>query len=119
MVTADFTKKKLRLDPARGDDLRERTVLYTVGIGLEERLTAPVVVAKVLAGSSAAAAGIAVGDELVAIGGTAAGDLDAYSRAFALSPSRDGAEVEVAFVHEGVTSTKTLVAKDLLTSPTP
>ena len=119
MVTADFVAKKLRLDPAKDDSLREPTILYAVGIGLEERLEPPVIVADVLPGSAAAEAGIERGDELLAIDGKSVASLDAYTRAFRLVTPHRNADIEVTVKHAGVESTKVLLARDLLTSPAP
>lgn len=117
MMTVDFPAKKMRLDPARDGELREPTMLYTVGIGLEENLSGPVLVANVLPGSSAAEAGIAPGDEIVSIDGADAQSLKPYSRPFRLCAGQDGAKVTVVVKHAGAEARHELVARDLLTSP--
>lgn len=117
MVTADFVKKKLRLDPAKDDALVEPTTLYTVGIGLAEQTAPPILVADVLPGSAAEKAGVVVGDEITAIDGSPVASMDPYARAFRLLAGSDGATISVSVKHGGAESTKDLVAHDLLTSP--
>jgi hypothetical protein len=117
MVTADFKKKKLRLDPAKDDPMSEPTTFYSVGLGIAESTQPPILVADVLPGSAAEKAGIAVGDEITAIGGTPIAGMDPYARAWRLVSDRDGDKITITIKHAGDESVKELVTSDLLTSP--
>jgi membrane-associated protease RseP (regulator of RpoE activity) len=117
MTTIDFGKKKARFDAKKDDSMQEPTVVYTLGISLEETTGSPVHVTATLPGSSAAADGIQPGDEIVNIEGAAVANMDPYSRAFALSSGSDATTIHVDVSHAGTTTTHALVTHDLLTSP--
>lgn len=117
MVTVDFTKQKLRLDAERDAELREPHAAFPVGIGLETKTDAPVHVAQVLAGSAAEEAGIAVGDEIVAIDGKPLASMDPYERPWRLVGSQAGETVKVTVARDGTQTTHALATRDLLTPP--
>lgn len=114
MVTFDYAKKRLRLAPAKDDPTKLPSRFFPIGIGLEERLDLPVHVGAVLAGSAAADAAIAVGDEIVEVAGRRMADLDAYTRAWTLVTGTPKAQVVVKLRHEGVERVVTLESRDLL-----
>lgn len=117
MVTTDFKKHKLRIDPKKGDSLREPTSVYPLGIGLAENLSGPAIVSAVLPGSAAAAAGIVPGDEIVSADGAALAPMDPFERPFRLVGDKAGQTVDVEVKHEGAVTSHELVAKVLLTPP--
>lgn len=114
MVTFDYPKKRLRLAPAKDDSPTLATRFFPIGIGLEEKLDLPVHVASVLVGSSAAEANVAVGDEIVEVGGRRMADLDPYTRAWTVVAGTANASIAVKLRHDGVERVVSLVTRDLL-----
>ncbi len=80
LMTVDYPAGKLRLDGYADLPPREPDSFFALGIGFEQVTSPPIHVTQVLPGSSAADEGIAVGDELVKVGGADFGR-DAMSKA--------------------------------------
>ena len=90
---------------------------YVAGIGLSESLAPPIVVTEVLANSSAADEGVAVGDEIVAIDGKAIGAIAPASRGWALTSPAAGRKIAVQLQRDGQPLTKSLVTRDAMFGP--
>jgi hypothetical protein len=117
VVTVDFPQKKVRLDAAKSATRTGLTRATVAGIGLEDQDTPPIHAATVLAGSSAAEQGIAVGDEIVKIAGTAIAQIPAETRPWKLVSLSGTPSVAVTVSHAGVSRDVTLQMRDLLTPP--
>lgn len=117
LMSVDYPNHRLRLAPYRGDTMVEPAQRYVAGIGLSESLAPPIVVTEVLANSSAADEGVAVGDEIVAIDGKAIGTIPPTSRGWALTSPTASRKVTVVVTRDGEKLTKSLVTRDLMFGP--
>jgi hypothetical protein len=117
LMSVDHRGRRIRLAPFAGDSMREPSFLYTVGIGLEAEVRTPPRVGVVLDGSAAAAAGIDVGDEVLAIDDVG---IEAYGldqRAWSLVSATPGAVIGVTVAGAGGVRTLALEVEDLLGDP--
>ena len=85
MLTVDYPAGTLRMDGYAGMPAEEPALFFPVGIGLAESVSPPVLVAQVLPGSAAEEAGVAVGDEVVAVNGWDMASLSPLDRPFCAS----------------------------------
>lgn len=117
MVTFDQDKSVVRLAPARDRKVEAPTKYFTYGIGLGDTFETQTQVLQVLPGSAASAAGVAVGDEVVAVGSATLAKLDPYERPWTLLAKTAGAKTRVTLRRGTEERTVELDARDLLRSP--
>ncbi|MBE7481604.1 MAG: PDZ domain-containing protein [Polyangiaceae bacterium] len=94
-MTVDYPAGKLRLDGYADLPPREPDSFFALGIGFEQVTSPPIHVTQVLPGSSAADEGIAVGDELVKVGGADFASLTPYQRPWAMIDQSEHTAVPV------------------------
>ncbi len=117
MMTVDYPNRKIRWAPYVGDTMREPTFFFPVGIGLAEQASAAVVT-EVLPGSSAALAGVNVGDRVTRIGATDISAMPVDRWGFALGAFSANSTVTVGLSTGQGPKSVQLTTKDLLTAPT-
>ncbi len=117
LMTVDYPAGKLRLDGYADLPPREPDSFFALGIGFEQVTSPPIHVTQVLPGSSAADEGIAVGDELVKVGGADFASLTPYQRPWAMIDQSEHTAVPVTVLRAGKTISVTLETRKLLTDP--
>ena len=117
LMTVDYPAGKLRLDGYADLPPREPDSFFALGIGFEQVTSPPIHVTQVLPGSSAADEGIAIGDELVKVGGTDFASLTPYQRPWAMIDQSEHTAVPVTVLRAGKTISVTLETRKLLTDP--
>ncbi|MCC6899704.1 MAG: PDZ domain-containing protein [Polyangiaceae bacterium] len=117
LMTVDYPAGELRLDGYADLPPREPDSFFAVGIGFEQVTSPPIHVTQVLAGSSAADEGIAVGDELVKVSGQSFADLTPYQRPWSLLDQSEHAPIPVTVLRGGKEISVTLETRKTLTDP--
>lgn len=117
LMTVDYPAGKLRLDGYADLPPREPDSFFALGIGFEQVTSPPIHVTQVLPGSSAADEGIAIGDELVKVGGTDFASLTPHQRPWAMIDQNEHTAVPVTVLRAGKTISVTLETRKLLTDP--
>jgi hypothetical protein len=117
LITVDYPRDQLRLDPYAGDEMREPATFYALGIGIAENLRPPVRVAEVLSGSSAEEQGVQEDDEIVSIGPYEMADLRPAEWGWMLVSDEAGVQADVVLRRDGELIEVTLETRDLLTDP--